>query len=87
MGEARRLAAWNIRKLRVARHLSIEALAFRAGIAAGSLARIEREAINPSLDILERVATALAVPIRVLFAPVRTRPKPLPSGRRKRTRD
>jgi transcriptional regulator with XRE-family HTH domain len=82
--ETRRIAAWNIRRLRVARDQSIEALAFKAGIAAATLARIERETLNPSLDTLDVIARALGVKVAELFAPVEGgRPKPLRSGPRK----
>jgi transcriptional regulator with XRE-family HTH domain len=80
MGETRRLVGWNIRKLRVQCDLSIEELAFKAGIAAWSIAQIERETMNSSLDTLDKIARALGVKAGDFFAPITSRPKPLRSG-------
>jgi transcriptional regulator with XRE-family HTH domain len=80
MGETRRTVGWNIRKLRVQHDLSIEELAFRAGLAAWSIAQIEREAMNSSLDTLDKIARALGVKTGEFFAPITFRPKPLRSG-------
>ena len=89
MGEARRLVGWNIRRIRVRRGYSIEALAGDANVDASHVARIERGAVNSSLDVLERLAQALEVKLAELFRPHRVGskpPKPLKSGRRPKVR-
>ncbi len=50
-----------IRRLRQDRHLSIEALARKAGISAGHLGVIERGRGNPRLDKLFALSDALGV--------------------------
>lgn len=81
----RELVAWNVRRLRVERDLSAEALAIRSGVDRVYLSRIERALANATVDILERLASALGVEIAELFAvPLRSdrAPEPLPGGRR-----
>ena len=84
--DARALVARNIRRLRVARLLSQEALAIEAGIDRTYVSRLERGLENPTVAVLERLAKALAAPITELFAVPKPREKPpatLPSGRKK----
>ena len=52
----------NVKRLRLERGLSQEALAAEAGLAMRHLGRIERGQANPTLDVLERLAVALRVP-------------------------
>jgi transcriptional regulator with XRE-family HTH domain len=82
---ARELVAWNVRRLRVERDLSAEALANQSGVDRVYVSRIERALANATVDILERLASALRVAIAELFA-VPSRgdrpPEPLPGGRR-----
>ena len=83
----RDLVAWNVRRLRVERDLSAEALANQSGVDRVYLSRIERALANATIDILERLASALGVEIAELFAvPSRSDrpPEPLPGGRRSR---
>jgi len=83
----RELVAWNVRRLRVERDLSAETLATQSGVDRVYLSRIERALANPSVDILERLASVLQVEIGELLAvPARgeRRPEPLPGGRRSR---
>ena len=83
----RELVAWNVRRLRVERDLSAEALANQSGVDRVYLSRIERALANATIDILERLASALGVEIAELFAvPSRSDrpPEPLPGGRRSR---
>ena len=82
--EMRRLAGWNIRRLRVMRGISIETLAGDAGVADTSLARLERGQMNVSLDFLDKLARALKVKPAQLFEPLSSAPTPLRSGRRKK---
>ena len=86
---ARALAAWNIRRLRVLRGMSSEALAAKAGVDRAYVSRIERGIANPTIDVLERIAGALGVEIAELFVvpgPQEERPEPLPGGRRRHSR-
>ena len=81
----RELLAWNLRLLRTARGLSQERLAVDAGVARGWVSRLERQHGNTSLDLLDRLAQALEVPVAALLAepaPGAEPPKPLPNGRK-----
>lgn len=81
----RELLAWNLRLLRTARGLSQERLAVDAGVARGWLSQLERQKGNTSLDLLDRLAKALGVPVAALLAEPAAGaepPKPLPSGRK-----
>lgn len=51
----------NVRELRQSRHLTLEALASRAGISKGMVVQIEQGRTNPSLTTLARLAYALGV--------------------------
>ena len=84
----RALLAWNLRALRTAKSLSQERLAADAGVDRAWVSELEREQGNTSIDLLDRLAHALDVPIAALFAEPGAdaeRPKPLQSGRRPRT--
>ena len=59
----------SIRRLRQARHLTIEAVAFKAGMSAGHLGRIERGHGNPKWDTLCALASALDVSLSALLRP------------------
>lgn len=77
--------AWNLRRVRVAQGLSQERLAADAGVDRAYLGGLERQAENPTVDLLDKVAEALAVPLGELFvAPTEgaTPPEPLRGGRR-----
>lgn len=81
----RALVAWNLRRIRVVRGLSQERLAFDADIDRSYVGGLERRAENPTVDILDRLAKTLAVPIKEFFiepVPGAKPPKPLRSGRR-----
>ena len=84
--KAQILVARNLRRLRVARGLSQEALAVDAGIDRTYVSRLERELENPTVAILEKLADALEVEIPQLFdkAAGRLPVEPLPGGRRPR---
>ncbi|MBL0924301.1 MAG: helix-turn-helix transcriptional regulator [Sphingomonadaceae bacterium] len=68
--EGRKLVAHNIRRLRVARNVSQERLAFDAGVDRSYLGGIERGEQNPSVDTLEKIAAILIVEIRDFFDPI-----------------
>ena len=53
--------------LRQAEGLSQEAFADKCGFARSYMSRIERGGANPSLDAIEVLATALGVPVALLF--------------------
>lgn len=83
--KAQALVARNIRRLRVSRGLSQEALAVDAGIDRTYVSRLERGLENPSVAILEKLAIGLKASIPELFvAPGRGEapPRPLKAGRR-----
>lgn len=67
---ARSLVGLNLRRLRVARELTQEALGLAAGCEPSYVGRIERGEENPTVDLLEAFARALDEHIGVLFAPV-----------------
>jgi transcriptional regulator with XRE-family HTH domain len=58
--------ARNLRDLRQARQLSLDALAGLAGVSRGMLLQIEGQRVNPSLAILVRIADALDVSLSAL---------------------
>ena len=67
------------------RGLSQERLAFDAGVDRSYVGGLERKSENLTVDVLDRLALTLAVPIAEFFTePARgsTPPKPLRSGRR-----
>lgn len=77
--------AWNLRSLRTDRGLSQERLAADAGVDRAWVSELERGQGNTSIDLLDRIAAALGVPIADLFRepePGAEPPQPLPGGRR-----
>ena len=82
----RERVAWNIRRLRVGRGLSQEALAADAEVDRSYVGRLERAAENPTVGLLDRLASVLDADISEFFRLPRSgesRPKPLRSGRKK----
>jgi transcriptional regulator with XRE-family HTH domain len=82
---AQALVARNLRRLRVERSLSQEALAADAGIDRTYVSRLERGLENPTVAVLEQIADALSATIVEFFvvpAPDEPPPKPLRGGRR-----
>ncbi len=83
--DGRARIAWHLRRLRVEQGISQENLAVDAQVDRGYVSGIERGTFNPTIDIIERLANALAVDIAELFQePARgaAQPRPLKSGRR-----
>ncbi len=77
----------NVRRLRLGRDMSQEALAFEADIALNYLSEIERGRRNPTVLVVDRLAKALGVPMALLVVATPDReslPKNLPPGRRPR---
>ncbi len=56
-----------LKRLRIGRSLSEQALATKAKISRGYLARLEAAEQNPSLGVLKRLAKALGVPVTALL--------------------
>lgn len=56
-----------LRELRIEHELSIRALAERSGLNANTLSLIENNKTSPSVSTLQRIATALEVPITAFF--------------------
>jgi len=81
----RKRIAWNLRRLRVERGLSQEALAADAEVDRSYVGRLERAVENPTVDLLDRLAKALGADLSDLFRQHRSGesfPKPLPGGRK-----
>jgi transcriptional regulator with XRE-family HTH domain len=81
----RALVAWNLRRLRVKRGLSQERLAYDSEIDRSYVGGLERRAENPTVDVLDRLAATLDVPLSEFFKKPRSGavpPKPLQSGRK-----
>ncbi|MEO4045428.1 helix-turn-helix transcriptional regulator [Hoeflea sp. CAU 1731] len=81
------LVARNLRKLRVQRMLSQEALAVDAGIDRTYVSRMERGLENPTINVLSKIAKALDVELADFFlhpAENEPPPSPLPKGRKAR---
>lgn len=85
--KARALVGRNLRRLRVTEGLSQEALGLSAGCEPSYIGRVERGRENPTVDLLEALATALTADIADFFGPVPAgskMPPGLPPGRKKR---
>ncbi|KAB0681326.1 helix-turn-helix domain-containing protein [Aureimonas leprariae] len=72
----RELLAWNLRKLRVERGLAQDKLAADAGVDRAYVGNIERQVVNPTIDLVDRLCAALAVDFADLFR--RPEPSELP---------
>ena len=71
--------AQRVHALRQARGLSLEALAASSGVSRSMISLVERGESSPTAVLLEKLATALGVPLAALFdAP---RPRALPVAR------
>ena len=83
--KARALVSWNVRRIRVKRGISQERLAFDTGIDRSYMGGLERGTENPTVDLLDRIAKTLDVPLADLFVmPSKgaQNPKNLPRGRK-----
>lgn len=75
--------AWNTRRIRVRRGLSQEQLAFDSDVDRSYISRLERGLENPTITMLERIATTLGVSVsKLLRKPTGHRPKPMRGGRK-----
>lgn len=66
----RELVGANLRRLRVEREVSQERLAFDAGVDRSYVGGMERGEENPTVDVLDKLASTLAVSVGELLAPV-----------------
>jgi transcriptional regulator with XRE-family HTH domain len=66
----RELVGKNIKRVRVAKGVSQEQLAFDAAIDRSYLGGIERCDENPSVDTLDKIASVLGVEVVELFQPI-----------------
>ena len=85
--KAQVLVARNLRRLRVLRGLSQEALAVDAEVDRTYVSRLERGIENPTIGVLERLSKALGSEIADLFnmkLGARGPVSPLPGGRTRR---
>jgi transcriptional regulator with XRE-family HTH domain len=86
--KGRALVAWNLRRLRVARGLSQERLAYDAEIDRSYVGSLERKEQNPTIDVLEKLCRTLNVDLIELFAvPAKETlaPRNLKAGRKKKS--
>jgi transcriptional regulator with XRE-family HTH domain len=63
----KRILARNLRRLRLARALSQDDLAAEAGLRQALISAIEVGTANPTLESLDRLASALGTDLAVLF--------------------
>lgn len=73
----RELVGWNVKRVRVAGAISQERLAFDSGVDRSYLGGVERGEENPTVDILERLAETLGVPLAELFTEPETGAEPI----------
>jgi transcriptional regulator with XRE-family HTH domain len=82
--KGRALLSWNLRRLRTQRGVSQGRLAAKMKMDRAYLSEIENGHRKPTVDLLDKLAEALNVPVHELFlppAPNAEPPKSLPSGR------
>ena len=83
--DARRLVGWNLRRLRLAKELTIEELAHQAGVGESYLLRLERGEANVGTVLLSKLARFLGAHLTELVvepAPGDKPLQPLKAGRR-----
>ena len=71
--KARARIGWNLRRLRAERGVTQEDFAADSGFDRGYISGVERGVRNPSIDVLERIAKALAVDVMDLLDQARAR--------------
>lgn len=83
--KARALVGWNLRRLRVAKGVSQEALGLAADFEPSYIGRIERGRENTTVETLERLGSALDAHISAFFVeptPGSKKPPSLKPGRK-----
>lgn len=73
LSEAQKRLAANLRRLREARGIAQERLAWEADVDRSYVGKIERAIANPSLNVLCRLADLLEVDVSALVAPLRSK--------------
>jgi transcriptional regulator with XRE-family HTH domain len=83
----RALIAWNLGRLRIERGVSQSRLAEKSGVNRGHVRELERENVNVTVDLLDRLAAALEVQVSEFFETPDgvERPRVLPGGRPRHT--
>ncbi|WHA41918.1 helix-turn-helix domain-containing protein [Agrobacterium larrymoorei] len=77
--------AHNLRKIRVAKHISQDELALRSGVERAYVGHVERATKNPTIKTVEKLALALECEIGELFRAVSDHEREintLPRGRK-----
>lgn len=69
--------AGHLRQLRTHRGLTLQDLADHSGVSRATLSRIENNEVSPTAETLGRLATALALPLSQLLAPLEPHFPPL----------
>jgi len=85
--KGRALLAMNLKRLRLEREISQEALAADAAIDRAYLSELERQRGNATVDLLDRLAASLDVRLCEFFRDpdkAGKQPRPLPVGRKRR---
>lgn len=77
---SRAVLARNLRRLREERGLSQEALAHLAGIDRTYVSSLERQCYSASVDMLDRLASALGIPVSALLNPENSGTHPWPGN-------
>lgn len=75
------LLAARLRQLREQQGWSLEALAELAGVSRSNISSIERGQSSPTAAVLDRLATALGIPLASLFAGLQSTPSESPCYR------
>ena len=75
------LLAARLRQLREHQGWSLEALAELAGVSRSNISSIERGQSSPTAAVLDRLATALGIPLASLFAGLQSTPSESPCYR------
>lgn len=65
--------ARHLRSLRIERKMSLQDFADRSGVSRAALSRLENGEVSPTAETLGKLATALAVPISQVIAPLEQR--------------
>ncbi|HEY2677878.1 MAG TPA: XRE family transcriptional regulator [Steroidobacteraceae bacterium] len=69
--------AGRLRSLRAARHMTLDTLAARSEVSRSMISLVERGESSPTAVVLEKIATALNVPLATLFDDPGARPSPV----------
>jgi transcriptional regulator with XRE-family HTH domain len=87
--DGRALVAWNLRLLRTTLGYSQDQLAAEAGIDRAYVGGLERREGNPTVEMLERLAKALSIPLaRFFIVPKKgsMAPRPMRCGRKSKNK-